>query len=466
MANRFIKDNKKTEEMIAEIDRRAAFLKEEILGGKNPVPSDFSGRVYYVSESGDDKNDGLSEKSPIRTLSGVAALALSSGDAVLFRRGDTFRGSVKCVSGVTYSAYGEGAKPNIYGSLRNYAEEDLWEDTGINNVWKLKIPLLHDAGVAVFDGGRAHSEKRIKGRSDFPCGGIENLDCDLCLWHDVPAPTNEEGYLYLKSDAGNPAVRFSSIEIARRENIFRVGNAANVTINNLCIRYGGAHGVGAGSCEGLTVSYCEFGWIGGSWFRTDTLSRYGNAIEIYGYAHNYVADHNYIYQIYDAGITHQFSSPDGEIVMRNVRFSCNLVEDTSYSFEYFSKHPSEGSDHHAEHVYYIHNILRRSGYGFGDQRPDKTAASHIKGWDHWNEAYDFIIADNIFDRGRYNLLHIGAEKAEWLPRMCNNIYVQKNGGLLGKFGTPPAKLYSYDESLEKTAEDVMRENDSAFYFED
>ena len=58
-------------------------------------------------------------------------------------------------------------------------------------------------------------------------------------------------------------------------------------IDNLCLKYGDCHGVGSGTNEGLTITNCEFGWIGGSIqgesiFGRNHPTRFGNAVEIYG----------------------------------------------------------------------------------------------------------------------------------------------------------------------------------------
>ena len=55
-----------------------------------------------------------------------ALILLQSGDAVLFRRGDLFRGNLKTFSGVIYGAYGEGEKPIISASEENGAVESNW----------------------------------------------------------------------------------------------------------------------------------------------------------------------------------------------------------------------------------------------------------------------------------------------------------------------------------------------------
>lgn len=416
----------KLAEIEAQTDKRIA----EIRATATSV--NVTGKKYYFAESGNDENDGLSPSTPKKSITALNALVLDEGDGVFFKRGDVFRGNINARKGVTYSAYGEGKKPELYASLRNYAGAENWELTSTPNVWKLKIPVLNDVGLTVFNNGEAWGEKRIKGRSDFATGNLADLNKDLTFWHDVSAPTNVEGYLYLRSDKGNPGERFSSIELNVRNNIFRIGSESNVTIDNLCLKYTGAHAVGAGNVTGLTVQNCEFGFIGGSWFRTDTFSRYGNAVEVYGGCDGYVVDNCYIYQVYDAGVTHQYTEgPDTQIIMKDIKYTNNVIADTTYSVEYFIHKPNAGTIHLIQNCLISDNIFTRSGYGFGDQRPDKKAAKHIKGWNSYNEAENFIIKNNIFDRGKYGLVEIGAGVAVWVPTMTSNTYIQNLNATFG-----------------------------------
>lgn len=85
-----------------------------------------SGRKFYVSSSGNDSNDGLSEATPIKTISKVNSLSLKAGDSVLFKKGDTFEGMVyfSSLSGsdsnpITFANYGSGEKPVIKNSYNN-----------------------------------------------------------------------------------------------------------------------------------------------------------------------------------------------------------------------------------------------------------------------------------------------------------------------------------------------------------
>ena len=79
----------------------------------------ITGKIYYVSNEGDDENDGLSPERPWKSMRKVNCSVYEEGDAVLFRRGDLFRGNVgRRHNGVTFGAYGTGKKPTFYDNRR------------------------------------------------------------------------------------------------------------------------------------------------------------------------------------------------------------------------------------------------------------------------------------------------------------------------------------------------------------
>ena len=128
-------DFEKSRKKILELDA----LEEKRINEIRNTESDLSkitGKLIYVSESeGCDDNDGLSEKTPIKSI-GNATMLAESGDGVLLKRGDMWRTNFTAKSGITYSAYGKGAKPVICGSPKNGACADDWflvyenKDTG------------------------------------------------------------------------------------------------------------------------------------------------------------------------------------------------------------------------------------------------------------------------------------------------------------------------------------------------
>ena len=78
-------------------------------------------QTYYFSNSGDDsytEEQAQNSSTPWKTLDKLNSLSLSSGDTILFKKGDTWRGQINVDdSGVTYGAYGTGEKPVIKGSI-------------------------------------------------------------------------------------------------------------------------------------------------------------------------------------------------------------------------------------------------------------------------------------------------------------------------------------------------------------
>ena len=445
------------ENVLSYIDQRAEKLKKEILSSKSSVPK--TGTVYYVSASeGNDSFDGLSPEHPVQSLQKVSELPLKEGDAVLFRRGDVFRGCVKTHAGCTYSAYGKGQKPRLYGSPCDAAKEGTWKETDTKNVWAFSLPFPNDIGTLVFDEGKGGcAQKVMKVRHEDgttthietgePFSSYRDLHTDLEFWHDY----QETGTVYLCSTKGNPAERFKSIELLVKTHILYAQDG--ISVDNLCLKYCGGHGIGAGTVSSLCVSYCELGWIGGSiqgesLFGRNCPTRYGNAIEIYGGCEHFKVDHCYIYEVYDAGITHQFSSGGtNDIRMEDVSYTNNLVEDCVYAIEYFVGKPAdEKTTRYMKNIRIQDNILRRAGYGWGSQRPDKGTPAVLKSWGHYNCASDFLVENNIISQSKFFLLNVAADSADWLPQFRGNLYVQEKDEKGGELGEGNMR-YPYNEEF-------------------
>ena len=485
--------------IITETDRKANELKRKILNLPD-LPS-LSGAVYYVSADGDDANNGLTPETPWKTLNKISKFDFSEGDTVRFRRGDIFRGFVMTHRSVKYCAYGDGEKPRFYGWEKNLADPELWEIYDPDkNIWKLTEKIL-DCGTLVFNEGEKHSRKLIPsfrgGR--FCCRYDEDRkffvseemteDLDIFCNHDltltvkpskgedfgIPAlDWNTLGELYLRCDTGNPGKVFDSIEALTRRHMFFVGNNENVTIENLCIKYVGTHAISASSTRGLKVTGCEIGWIGGAiqhYFGTDpnypegrrgSVTRYGNGIEIYGSCDEYTVKNCYIYQVYDAAITHQITTNGKKFELKNIKYIGNLVENCVYSIEYFLDQNQGEDGSIIENCEIADNILRLSGYGWGQQRHNTHTPAHIKGWSYTNPARNFVIRNNIFDRAAYRLIHTVALDSSSCPRMVGNVYIQNSGASLGLYGTQSdACELVFDENNVKN---TVGDGDGMVYF--
>lgn len=477
-----------SETSINTIDKLAENMLARIRKSKDELSC--YGNVYYVSNDGSDENDGTTPDTAWATLGHVSRQELREGDAVLFRRGDLFRGWIATRPGVAYGAYGEGEKPRLYGWDKDLASPELWElYDERHSIWRLKEQIL-DPGTLVLNHGERHSIKLIPsyigGR--FVCRDnkskpfvIENemvRDLDI-YWHfdsimttspskgeSFPVPEMGEksfGTLYLRCDSGNPGEVFLSIEALTRRPMFSVHGNHNVTIDNLCIKYVGLHAIAAGGecVRGLKVTNCEIGWIGGTiqhYLGTDpnypeggrgTVTRFGNGVEIYGGCLDYEVSGCYFYQIYDAAITHQVTTNGSTRVMKNILYKNNLVDLCVYSIEYFLDMTEGDEESYMENLEICGNILRRCGYGWGQQRHNVDTPAHIKGWSYKNKARNFIIHNNVFDRSRYRLLHLVARDKCSCPEMRSNVYIQKRGALLGQYGPnaiqePPVLIFDHN----------------------
>lgn len=450
---------------MADVDRAAEKLKAEILNAPSVYAA--TGTVYYVSQEGSDSNDGLSEKTPFKSIEKVNGMEFKRGDVVLFRRGDVWRGHVKARPAVSYSAYGIGPKPCLYGSPYDAAKDGSWKETGKPGVYAYSEKLKDDVGTLVFDEGAAGCAYKVIKKMDFegntfhmetgePFTSYKDLKRDLDLYHDL-----SDGTVYLCSLQGNPAARFKSIEVLTHGHIIEVSWGGNV-IDNLCLKYTGSHAIHAASrnLPFLKVTHCEIGWIGGSIQfenprpnapgKFSRPTRYGNGIEIWGGFKSYNVDHNYVYQCYDAGITHQYSTKNPDINMDNVAYTNNLVEDCVYGIEYFYSIPDEflGSCG-MNNVLFKGNIIRRTGtYSWGFQRSNKESPAAIKAWkSSANQAKNFRIENNIIDRGNPVLLDVNADKPEWMPLCSGNIYIQQMGLPLGTEIEPGGRVIFLDEKV-------------------
>ncbi len=385
-----------TDELIAELDAEFAARIEEVRETESEWEVADGGRVYYVSNSGSDSNNGLSESKPFATLEKVMDLqslgTIKAGDVVLLKRGDEWHCPFTCVAGVQYSAYGTGDKPRVLGSIEA-DNASQWIHIG-NNIYKFDgvIPKTKDVGNIVFNEGEAYGQRVIKalkedvtletGDQFIVSNGIDKWYFPIQEFHDQNDLANiaasepkanlmfyhnwDEEAIYLYSRNGNPGDVFDSIEIGQK--VSGVKAYSNNVIDNWCVKYTGAHGISAGSCKNLTVRNCEVGFVGGSVQRFETLTRFGNAIEIYGSADGYYVYNNYIYQCFDCGPTVQwqgaltFGTP---LIEKNIEIYDNVLWDASLEI-WLSTTTKLQSKYYAalENCKVYNNLLTASGYGF------------------------------------------------------------------------------------------------------
>ncbi|WP_298069898.1 hypothetical protein, partial [uncultured Mailhella sp.] len=323
--------------------RKAAILNSptQIIHAEEMIPGEtYTGTAYYISNNGDDNNDGLTPETAWRTCDPInprackeviAELAengivipvpkvtLQPGDAVFFERGSVFRLTDQLVlaSGVTYSAYGEGAKPVFTAAEENSARPECWalwyEGENGEKIWRFYKEMYNACGI-VFD-DETYAKRvwewptpegwlAVELRQMDPVNGIcapedpsadvrlvsageyrtvdENLSGDLTFLfrpdlEGLRYPVQFDGWykpgdIYLRCDSGNPGEIYSDIEVIALPDrslgaglcvrAFDAEEAQDYVLDNLSIKYYGDSAVfGNMKLPGAVIQNCtvEFG---------------------------------------------------------------------------------------------------------------------------------------------------------------------------------------------------------------
>ena len=448
----------------------------EIRETPNTNIQNVTGTTYYIANNGNDDADGKTPQTAWKTLSKLQtafANTIQSGDCILFNRGDVFRGNITITKGnILIGSYGNETlqKPElnvspydaaIYGTWTQI-EPNIWKysekiNADVGAIWFFKNDLTlsnkHDWSNYSYEIGQKISFDESFDESNINLSTI--LDTDLEFYHTGKASSgiNTGEYVYVYSQI-NPQLRFDKIEFSVGVN--GIYGRTNLVVNNLKIVFAGNHGIGTGSVANLTVTNCELGYIGGSRQNQNNV-RFGNAIEIYGQINDtngyevekgFIVDNNYIYEVYDAGITFQYTANSSSTIMENAEFSNNVVEKCNYSIEYWNVSTSTTQDKQNSYInsFQIHNnIFRFSGCGVSQTRPDKSQSAHIKTWVHDAEYENkvignFEIKDNIFYSSSEQMLAIYACDESSMPKITNNKYFNDEKIPLG---------YAYNKELPK-----------------
>ena len=326
-------------------------------------------------------------------LEEVNALELAPGATVLFERGGTWRGQLQVASGIPgrpirYGAFGDGAPPAIQPSMDG-GDPDSWREEA-SGVWAFDTGSPIDVGNAILDDGASGCL--------FKRGARADLLHDRDFFFDPGS-----GRVFVRSDGGNPARRWRSVELAQKLNGVDQPCAHDVEYSGLCVRYAAAHGFGGGGTARIVLRDCSVLWIGGGYLYRDDLGngvRYGNGIELWGGAQDVLVERCRASECWDAGITNQTNEPGS--VQRNVVWRNCEVSRCEYSYEFW--HQGEGGT--AENVRLENNRFSGAGLGWGHAQRWNPNAAHLMLYDTVMHTPGFVVSGNVFSRSENVLMRV------------------------------------------------------------
>ena len=506
-AARFPEDeavNARAEELLQEgQSRRDAILATEttIVKSDTFVPGEtYTGTAYYISNDGNDSADGTSPESAWATIDRLNQAELDYGDAVFFRRGDVWRAvQVNSQPGVTYSAYGEGEKPGLYGSEENGGGAEKWslwyEGEDGRKIWVYYRPML-DCGaiylgedlaaekVQAFWNGQTYqvlsdmwltdqTEQAAEDQATLPefdpavhltedltffsqaSNGLpDTLPIYLLGWVDAGEREQycltADGPLYLRCDQGNPGELYGDIEFLSPYAPFD-GVRDDVVIDNLCVLYTGRNILSvAPECEGVLVQNCELGWGGGcaASYAADTITGYGAGVQRNGGVGGASSSHNtfrnnYVHETYQEGLgletAIEFSGQVFDVT--DVTVEGNVFYHCGSPLIYFNWDEVANPDHQFRNVSFRDNWVFYSTMSSWTDNGEEvqgfhTGAFSIDGGPNMQDG-TVEVRDNVFFAARECLVYIKTYMPEYLPDFEGNCYAQfSHGAFISSMSAP------------------------------
>ena len=399
----------------------AILLRNAILNSETIIKKDktfikgktYTGTAYYVSNSGSDINDGTSPERAIATLAKLKELGLQTGDAVFFERGGLFRGYIKAYTpGVTYSAYGKGAKPIITTAI-DASGENQWklayENKSGAKIWVYNSKI-YDCGNIVLDNGKLTPYRVLpdwsgtrfvnhKDRSPFnvSSGLTQDLDFFSGASSRYPETTNfsvteypdSEGYLYFRCDAGNPGKVFTTIELCAaytddhkyKSDVILIVD--EVVLDNLHIKNIGGTGISYGP-SGWVVQNCEISGQGG------TILSYNNGRPLIrgeafcgGQAKGVTVANNWIHDSF-VGINLENYNNTKQIVVDGFNITGNLFERNDTDLNFQNNNYSEGTFGVLHSIVVEKNVFLYTGGGASSLHVIRSNTDEIFGGSAWS----------------------------------------------------------------------------------
>jgi len=384
--------------------------------------------TYYLSENGNDQNNGPTPESPLKTIKKMNELVVG-GDTVCFCRGETFYGQILppeqndtgCPT--TYTTYGCGAKPII--SQYKTALSHAWENV-VDGVWKLDLKnpdnytgniteLSTNVGFLLVSG-------KIYPRNRFSVDALEQ-EWDFS-W--------DKQYVYVKASE-HPAARSDDIRIAC--NIHCLRFADHLVVEDIVFRGSGGFGM-YGTVHHAVVRNCEFHDLGGAELvgYPTPHTRYGNGVECWSNSSDVLVENCRFSGIYDVAITMQGDKVTSGWV--NMMFRNNVIWNCQQSFEIWSEGdlPNTGFQNYV----FEDNVCIDSGYCWGyDVRPDKANSCHLLLYSLECPLCDVVIRNNTFYHARVTPIFKSGGPDQIPPgyRIIGNTFLAEPGQDLAFRGT-------------------------------
>lgn len=437
----------------------------QYVNGKIETISNISNdNVYYISNEGNDENDGHSKLFPKKTWDNL----LVDGNILLFKANETFilDKPIYVKSNMIITSYGEG----IAKLTGIHSSTEVFSSTSTENLYSMTFSKDIDPGYIIIDGDVSKNWKRL---TKEPTSYQEDE------WYFDR--TNHILYYYSSTSIEGKTIRYSLGEKG-----IIVNSASNVIISRIELSSFAYHGISLEyNVSNVYINNNYIHDIGGG-IDTQTC-RYGNAIQLWLVnEHDIYVDDNIISDVYDTGITPQ--GTNGTEDCYNLYIRRNDIRRCAFMLEFFNSTADITVTVHFEDnfCYQVKDIT--DGY----RTPGDYAYTHLSFILVWNSESDndrvyyknniciesdycalafsqntvknkLIFEDNLFVCDPKEEIH-NSYVLDKLPEIItlNNsakpvenierIYIKVNGGY---YWNTSGELIEYDNSVSTTLKDDL-----------
>ena len=350
-------------------------------------------KVYVSSSDGNDRNDGQSPASPMRSIDA----AMKKSKDIYLKSGDIFYGNIE-LKEKNLHAYGPGARPVICGYKRIITPK--WKKAG-KNVWKINLKdnnftgvdthgssvlnnvgCIHEYDVDLIHGRKVENKKDL--RRDWDMWQVSEFSNDK-----VKPQQFDELYLYLKKNPNKLKLEFST----GVNGVY----LKNGTMEGIEVRGFGRHGIAA--YTHTTIRNCRIDAIGGMMqIGVRNFVCLGNGIEFWinlEPVEDCVVDGCYISRCYDCGMTIQ-GSENSNYTPRNILAQNNFITECCQAWEDFLNNGKQYDNCRFKNNT-VANCGNTSGFGYPDNR---FIFCNVLGHNH-RVRNGMIIEGNTFIGGNY-----------------------------------------------------------------
>jgi len=214
----------------------------------------MAAEYFFDSQMGSDENQGISPEIPFKTLGKLRYLNLGPGDVVRFKRGCEFRDRLSFQGNgiennpIRLTAYGDGSKPEILGSI-NLTE---WENHG-GEVYRQVVPLEEFYGKKTVYSAYEYDEGEVPTR----------------LLSDSAVPTDRGRFFFeqatstiylITSDGLDPSQH--RIEVSVIEQLVDLTNRSWIEIDEIAFLFGNCRHIVIRNSHDITIRNCASLFVG------------------------------------------------------------------------------------------------------------------------------------------------------------------------------------------------------------